>query len=482
MSSCTKACRALGVKNLKPLQQEVIDHLLKGRHALVLMPTGWGKSLCYQVPALMCSGLTVVVSPLIALMRDQSQRLKQKQIPAESLHSALTKKEKQKILKDLSLKRLCLLYVTPERLAQPSFLSLLKEQKLNFMAIDEAHCISQWGHDFRLEYSRLGAVRSDLNHPVTVALTATAPPSTRADILKSLCLPSGTSVFKASVERKELSLNVLHTVGGENKLLELQKIIKKHKKGIVYFSLIRTLQKVAEKLNSLKVLDTVCVYHSELAPSVRHKNSEDFLNGKASVMLATPAFGLGVDKKDIRFVVHFETPLSVEAYYQEAGRAGRDQKPAACHLLYDADDLSIGMDFIKWANPSLSFIRSVYDLLKNQKDKVRSGGLSFLREQMNFYNRRDFRVDTALNLLSHLGFLVRHPRRLGMEVASSPSAVWPAPHLIEQKKHHQTRLFYEMLKYVKSRECRSLYICRYFGEENTAPCGQCDNCLNKNPS
>ena len=481
-----RALKALGLQSLKPLQKQVTDHILSGQNALVLMPTGWGKSLCYQVPALLQEGLTLVVSPLIALMKDQTSRLKQKQIPAEALHSNMSKPQRQGILNRLKRDQYRLLYVTPERLAQPHFMALLKRKKIPLLAVDEAHCISQWGQDFRLEYSRLAEVRSSLGRPVTLALTATATPRTRGDILQSLHLPGDTKIFKTTVARPHLSLRVQEVVGTEGKTARLWDVMRTHKKGIVYFSLIRTLREVASRLNAQSRKGKghpscqesfFVTYHSELPPSVRSRNGQAFLEGKVGIVLATPAFGLGVDKPDIRFVTHFETPLSVEAYWQEVGRAGRDGQKAFCHLLYDEDDLSIGMDFIRWANPSLSFIQGVYEILKNKPDQVAEEGVGFLRRQMNFYNSRDFRVEAALKQLSHWGF-VSHPTPFHRFFEISPQTPpWPDPSTLQQKRKHQLHLLYEMLRYIKTPTCRSHHILKYFGEKPPTPsCGLCDNC------
>ena len=460
------------LKELKKTQEEIITWTLKKNNCLVIMPTGWGKSLCYQIPALMREeGLTLVVSPLIALMKDQVDKLKQKQIPAEALHSALSKRQRDTIIKNINKNKYRLLYITPERFQKEEFISDIKKRHIAFMAIDEAHCISQWGHDFRPDYSRLGEIRQSLGEPVTIALTATASLKTQKDILKNLKLSDKTKIFKKSIYRPNLYFGVQHIVGMENKILELQKLIKKHQPAIVYFSLINTLEKATQQIEGFNI--PFVKYHGQLAPGVRHRNQSAFLKGEVPVIIATPAFGLGIDKKNIRLIVHFEIPLSVESYYQEAGRAGRDKKSSFCHLFYDEDDLSIGLNFIKWSNPSLSFIKQVFRIIQTRPAEVHSFGLDYIREQLNFYNRKDFRVETAVNLLKRWNCLTEQEGRF--QILEEPTA-WPHSSLLEKKEKHQLIHLKKIMEYAKSPDCRKKIMGEYFGETDISVCHFCDNC------
>ena len=461
-----------GLKKFKKTQKEIISWTLKKNHSLVIMPTGWGKSLCYQIPALMNEeGLALVISPLIALMKDQVDHLKQKQIPAVALHSALSKEEKEKILKNINRNKYRLLYVTPERFQKEKFMNCIKKKNISLIAIDEAHCISQWGHDFRPDYSRLGEIRKQLGEPITIALTATASLNTQKDILKNLNLPPEIKIFKKSIHRPNLYFGVRHTVGMENKISALQQLIKKHQTAIIYFALIHTLEKTAQQIQRLKI--PFVKYHSQLPPKIRHQNQTAFLKGETPIIMATPAFGLGIDKKNIRLIVHFEIPTSLESYYQEAGRAGRDNDSAFCHLFYDEDDLSIGMNFIKWSNPSLSFIQQVFWIIQKQQDKVHSFGLDYIREQLNFHNRQDFRVETAVNLLKRWHYLIETEGRF--QILEEPRT-WPDSSLLEQKEQHQLIHLKKILDYAKSSECRKKIMSEYFGEPDIPVCQFCDNC------
>ena len=347
----------------------------------------------------------------------------------------------------------------------------LKKQNIALFAVDEAHCISQWGQDFRPDYSRLGEVRKILGNPTTVALTATASRNTQTDILKSLNLPMETKVFRESVYRPNLYFQVQHKVSMENKLIALKQLLQKHQPAIVYFSLIHTLEESAEQIRKWNI--PFVKYHSQLTSKTKHQNQSAFLNGDVPFIIATPAFGLGIDKKNIRLIVHFEIPSDLESYSQSAGRAGRDNEPAFCHLLYDEDDLSIGMDFIKWSNPSLSFIQQVFQMIQKHPNEVQSQGLDYIRERLNFYNRRDFRVETAVNLLKKWNYLSEEKDRF--QIGEEPSD-WPDPGLLEQKEKYQLIHLQKMMEYAKSQKCRKQIISEYFGEPKIPPCQSCDNC------
>ena len=333
--------RHFGYKSFRPLQQEVIEHVVQGNDAVVLMPTGGGKSLCYQIPALAFQGLTVVVSPLIALMKDQVQALQGNGIPAAFLNSSLEFQEEQLIRQQLRMGELKLLYVSPERLFQQGFLDQLGELNVSLIAVDEAHCISSWGHSFRPEYKQLHVIKQRFPQVPLVALTATADRTVRGDIAASLGLRD-PRVFISSFDRANLSLAVLP---GQDRWKAIERIMNRHvgKCGIIYCNSRAGAEKLAAKLQGIGV--KADYYHAKLDPLERSRVQDDFIQGKLHVICATIAFGMGIDKSDVRFVIHYNMPGTVEGYYQEIGRAGRDGKPAETILFYSYADVQTHMHF-----------------------------------------------------------------------------------------------------------------------------------------
>ena len=333
--------RHFGYKSFRPLQRDIIEHVVAGRDAVVLMPTGGGKSLCFQVPALALDGLTVVISPLIALMKDQVQALQGNGIPAAFLNSSLGFAEEQAISEQLRKRTLKLLYVSPERLFQQGFLDWLQELGVKLFAIDEAHCISSWGHSFRPEYKQLHAIKQHFPDVPVIALTATADRTVRGDIATSLGLRE-PRVFISSFDRPNLSLAVLP---GQDRFKAIDRIVGRHagKCGIIYCNSRAGTEKLAAKLRDTGVRAEH--YHAKLEPAERSRVQDDFIQGKLHVICATIAFGMGIDKADVRFVIHYNLPGTVEGYYQEIGRAGRDGKPAETILFYSYADVQTHMHF-----------------------------------------------------------------------------------------------------------------------------------------
>ncbi len=415
--------------HFRPLQQEAIDGALSGQDALVLMPTGSGKSLCFQVPSLLVDGVVVVISPLIALMKDQVDDARKHGLNATYINSSLTREKREKSYRDLADGRLKLVYVTPERFRKQEFLDCFKNIDVSLMAVDEAHCISEWGHDFRPDYTRMKEIRAALGDPPVMALTATATRKVQIDILEKLGLSVGTPVFNTGFDRPNLDLQVQEVVGLEDKVRAF--VFFQHQTPgakIVYFSLVDTLKKFSAELEKLGV--DHLIYHGQLSNEARKRNQKKFQREETPIILATPAFGLGVNKANVRMVIHAELPGSIEAYYQEVGRAGRDGLPAKGVLLYDPDDISIQMDFIKWANPDPSFIKQVYRLIEDNQLRVHAEGYDFLRDKMLFYHKRDFRVETVVKLFDRWGVLDNfHNFR-------EWSLLEPIPdHLLDQESH-----------------------------------------------
>ncbi|MFP3859513.1 MAG: DNA helicase RecQ [Bacteroidales bacterium] len=334
--------RYFGYNSFRPLQKEIIQNVLKGKDSVVLMPTGGGKSICYQLPAIVSEGLTLVISPLIALMKDQVESLQSNGISAAYLNSSLTPEETEVIKNKLRDQSLNLLYVAPERLFSGNFIEYLKTLNLNLIAIDEAHCVSSWGHHFRPEYKKLSILKNVFPQIPVIALTATADKAVRRDIGDLLNLHN-PEFFISSFDRPNLSLSVLP---GQKKWEQILQIVNRHpgQSGIIYCLSRKGTESLANKLQSYGI--NAKYYHAGLENKERQKTQEQFLQGEVDIICATIAFGMGIDKPDIRFVIHQNMPGNIESYYQEIGRAGRDGKPAETVLFYSYRDVQNQLSFI----------------------------------------------------------------------------------------------------------------------------------------
>jgi ATP-dependent DNA helicase RecQ len=351
--------KRFGFANFKQGQAEVIRSVLEGRDTLVVMPTGSGKSLCYQLPATLAAGVTLVISPLIALMKDQVEALRARGVPATFINSSLSYGEVIERLRGIQAGRFNLVYVAPERFRNEAFVRTIKDARVALLAVDEAHCISHWGHDFRPDYLRLRDVSDALGRPAIVALTAAATEQVRQDIVKQLGL-SDPRIFITGFDRPNLALGVVHVSSEKDKLEILKTVISRSTgSGVVYTATRKSAEQITSRLKMAGL--SAEAYHGGMSDDERDQAQTRFMNGKARAIIATNAFGMGIDKSDIRFVVHYHVPGSIEQYYQEIGRAGRDDAHARCMLLFNYADTRTQQFFIDGSHPQPDFIERVYN-------------------------------------------------------------------------------------------------------------------------
>ena len=477
-----------GFESLRSGQDDIVAAIMEGRDTLAIMPTGGGKSLCYQLPALCREGVTIVVSPLIALMKDQVDALVARGIPAAAINSSLGGEEYRQVMNDFRRGDLKIVYVAPERFGNEGFMRMLQGMQISLLAIDEAHCLSQWGHDFRPDYLRLGRVRAELGNPQTVALTATATENVRKDILDTLRLHE-PAVIISGFGRDNLDFAITHCESRKAKFERIRHIIGKWKKGIIYCSTRKNVMTVFEEIQGYG--STAVAYHAGMTDEEREFSQDAFISGRADVVVATNAFGMGIDRSDVRFVIHFEIPGSVEAYYQEAGRAGRDGELSACELLFNHADLKTQEFFFEGSNPSVDLIRSVYNLLRARCNPD-TGELQMTVDAMAAELGKDVNpmgVGTSLSALIHANAITRsdvadsNTRLTKVLNPGMPFASLPIDRdSIEEKARRDHAKIESITRYAYSIGCRQRWILDYFGEAGACDCGHCDSCKAEEPA
>ncbi|MBM4340570.1 MAG: RecQ family ATP-dependent DNA helicase [Deltaproteobacteria bacterium] len=386
-------------------QEEIINTLLQRRDAVVIMPTGSGKSLCYQLPALLLDGVTLVISPLIALMKDQVDGLVQNQIPATFINSTLSPSEQWQRLREIQQGRYKLVYIAPERFRNTGFMEGIQSCQVSLFAVDEAHCVSEWGHDFRPDYLRLKGVAEKLGHPPVAALTATATPDVRRDIITQLGLRQPIT-YVAGFDRPNLLLQVKGVAGEDDKIDAILALLRRGgQKGIIYAATRKNVDAVTQAL-MLKGYKAGG-YHAGMEMEARKSVQDRFMEGTLPIVVATNAFGMGIDKADLRFVIHYDIPGSLEAYYQEIGRAGRDGKPATCRLLFNYADTFTQEFFIDGSYPPRDMIERVYEVLCGIGADEIEMTQKALAERIARTKSNEMAISSCLKILEKGGYIER---------------------------------------------------------------------------
>jgi ATP-dependent DNA helicase RecQ len=466
-----------GIEHLRDGQQRVIDSVLDGKDTLAIMPTGSGKSLCYQIPARILEGMTIVVSPLISLMKDQLEKLEQLGVRAVQVNSSLSREEEHAALEAIATGACEIVFCTPERLAVPEFIEVLRQPTIALVVVDEAHCISQWGHDFRPAYIEMAASIEALGRPPVLALTATATEEVVEDIGKQLNRPR-LNVVNTGIYRPNLHYRVVQVTNADERYAEALRLARETEGvGIVYAATVKAAEEMHQILEEAG--ESVTLYHGKLHAAERKANQDLFMSGERRVMVATNAFGMGIDKPDTRFVIHLQIPANLEAYYQESGRAGRDGKDAHCTLLFFQDDKRVQQFFLVKHYPTAPELKAVYEAARALAEE---GGPVTVERLEDKVAEHAAKLKVCLALLKD-GKLLRQNRKLEYLVTQAEAKGELFHRLAEvyvQKQERDREALDQMVGYAVSGFCRWKLLLEYFGD--TVPgfekCCRCDNCLN----
>jgi ATP-dependent DNA helicase RecQ len=504
--------RHWGHDSFRPGQVELIEAVLSGRDAFGVLPTGAGKSVCYQLPAIMLDGMTLVISPLIALMEDQVRSLNEKGISAATLSGGTRKRPWDAVLNDARFGRYKILFVSPERLVSDAFRAQIHELNIALVAVDEAHCISEWGHEFRPEYYQIADLYEKVNsnggpeqnRPPVIAVTATATPVVRNDIKKRLRLKNPVEVLK-SFDRPNLSFSVFTETSKYAKVRNVLQSVSGS--GIIYAPTRKGVETWGRQLTSSGIQTEI--YHAGLSSAERTQSQYRWISGQSDIIVATNAFGMGVDKSDVRFVIHVGLPMSMEAYYQEAGRAGRDGNKAYATMIADQKDIKDRQSMISDVYPESGSIRAVYDALLSingvaigdRSEHPFEADYDAMKKATGLSDRR---ISAVIEHLVRSGVLFRNS-------VSSPARIQKLDELPRSRIEGARRQMYELreprsarlevdrnrqrrlrkaalgrlgdvIKYVKVRDCRRKHIVGHFDDFSIDTCGMCDNCLGRHDS